>query len=151
MRRQVGGTIKHLVTLGTPVLHVHYPRALVLSQLEGVGVMLFAQLADVVADLVLDLLHLRSRFGRRFHVVDAAVNVSAAYADDASSSSSSHWRLILQLNVPDERPGNRRDLAVVEADMSRSLGALRCLLDRSSSSTGGIHGFPFARMVRHLR
>lgn len=46
VRGQVGRAAEDLVALGTPVLHAHYAGALVLRKGEGVGVLLFAQLAD---------------------------------------------------------------------------------------------------------
>lgn len=111
VRGQVRRAVEYLAALRTPVFHVHYAGTTVLRQLKGVIVEFLTQLADVVANFVLDFVYFCAGLGSRLYEVVRAVNVPVVY----------HRSLLFGGQVPDDAAGNWRSSVLIKVNFSGRL------------------------------
>lgn len=112
---QVGGAVEDLVALRASELDVDYPRTSVRGQAEGIVVLVLAELADVVSDLVLDLGYLCPSFLCNDNNIEAGVYVSRF--DRQGMVRRREHIVVLVVYVSNKCPGHRRALVLVEVQL----------------------------------
>jgi hypothetical protein len=129
VRSQVGGTVEDFITLGAAILDVYYPGAPVLGQSESVFVELLAEATDVVAYVVLDFGEFGFGLFGDFDDVEGGIDVALP-----------HDEVLVGAQLPDDGPGDRRAVVLVEVELPRGLVLLGGRVVRLRLLLGGHFG-----------